>query len=293
VTATFFGLPGLCNTYLDPPTFLAYTSGMDLTGLTGTSNQLAADAALGSNALTLVDTTGFVEGMAVIYDGANSEQVIIIATSPTTLGLGAPLSAAHGAGRTISQPTIENGIADYGIVQATLDGSAWVDNYTQRCLNLTVYGNERYRLIQDKNNFLVIKPREWPVDSFSALSVILADGSVTVLDPTQVVIAAGERLFTYTGPTGQFGPGVRFRRGTVGWTQISYSAGYVPLPWSIQEAARLKAMDAINRRDNPEGLSTAQGDHSHVEYRLRGDPSHDSIITGNAKELLNRYVRRD
>lgn len=220
--------------------------------------------------------------------------MIVAGISPSGLALAGPLQYPHAAGVNVAQGPVANGMASgSSLPDALINASSRVSSWVQRNLNLATYTAERGRLIVDRDGYLIVRTREWPVVTFTALSVITGDGTLWTLDPTQVVLEAGERLFTYTGPSGQQAPGINFGRGTKGWVQVSYTAGYSPLHRSIQEAAALFAADIVNRRVNYLGASAFQGDHSRTEQRLRGDKNFDDIMTARAKELLERFVRRD
>lgn len=288
---------GPFTAYLDVPTFHEMPNGADYDDMC-TGNALLTIANIVGDTVLTVGTlaTTFAPGYAYLFDGSFSEVVTISAVGSTTLTLSTPLVNSHAVGANVAQGPMDTGLPQSNsLPNAIWVASGWIENYTQRVLALATHTLENSPLLIDKDGFLIVKVYEWPVQSFTSIRVVMANGKTfDTMDPTQMQPEKGERLWTYTGPAGQYCPGFPYNlRSQRGWVQATYVAGHNPMKRGVVEACHLRTLSTVNRRDNYLGASAVQIDHTRIEQRLRGDDGFDDMFVAAAKENLNSYVRRD
>ena len=158
--------------------------------------------------------------------------------------------------------------------------SDFIERYTKRFLKTATYTLEVY----DGDGSFYLYPKQWPITAISALHRWDTSGNVSL----QAYTANTDYL--YDGTRGRIYLREGFECGVQNY-KITYTAGYVTLPYDIRKACALFCEWEYNRRGKTGYDSESIGDYS---YRL----SQGKTVDGNAMppevlSLLSKYVRRD
>jgi hypothetical protein len=236
-----------------------------------------------------------------IFDGASSEIVTVTAnTSEPASSI--PISAtqfAHAAGVSCCSDGASGSLG-----QTIFDASAEVETICRQVLLQQSNANEQLPLVTtrawiDSALQLAIRPRQFPVQSVSAIALLLPGAAVLNLDLSNLQQSSIARIVTLStikvisgnGNTLPFSS--RIDGTTQGFAQISYVAGYAysALPDIIRRAAILLTSDILSDQRNPTGAASVQMGKRHVEAFLRGDTSGESALVKRARKWLRPYTQ--
>lgn len=293
------------NLYLDPYAYQRAATGNDISQLVANLCRIKAPGVVqGATTLPLTTPTNAALNLydeVVIFDGPASEIVTVAATAPqggTSLTISAT-QYAHAAGIAVCSDGPQGALA-----QSIIDASAALEAYCRQPMFQTLYSNEKLplrttRAMITRDCRVLIRPRRAPVQSVSALALLL-DATVTyTLDAAQCQIDSEGWLVAVaqvnpTGSSQAYYVRTPIAQTTPGLAQISYTAGFAPavLPGEIRRAAILLTSDLLADRRNPTGAAEVQQGKQHLVTRLRGDTSGDSVLTMRAHKYLDPYRQR-
>jgi hypothetical protein len=237
-----------------------------------------------------------------IFDGSSSE--LVTATSGASIGAASiPITAttyAHNAGTPYCTDGALGSLADQ-IVKA----SQWLETICRQSLFLTTYTNEELampsmRAAIDNAYALHFRPRHWPIQSLSSMSIAGTPGTGISFDPTQVFINSDKQICTMPNmqPLPLPGSGqapypiwnVPSRQRMAQLT-LTYQSGYAAsaMPADVTEAAVLLTSDLLAKRQNPIGAPDISSGNRHISAVLRGDNSGESLLMKRACRILSNY----
>lgn len=287
------------NLYITPIEYTRAPTGQETASLIGNllrlSNATSAGAtSLPVSALTVALAVGDV---VTIFDGSNSEVVVVTASAQTGASSVATEATAyaHTAGTVICSDGVLGSLSQSievasdtleSICQQSLLQQSYTETYTLRTMDATV----------TSDNILSIRPKHFPVSAVSSLEVFVQNGTAVSMDATQAVIDARARLVTLpSARTNGIGTALNTSIGqqTPGYVTMGYTAGfaYAQLPMSIKQAAIWLTSDALSDRLNPTGAADLQTGQRHASTYLRGDLSGQSALYKRAVERLMPYTR--
>jgi hypothetical protein len=233
-----------------------------------------------------------------IFDGAFSEAVTVtLAALPGTLTVSCtPLQFDHGAGTPLCSDGIMGSLANVIVSAGT-----YLESICRQSLFLTTYINEllampTMRSSIDNHGVLHFRPRHWPINTLTALSVSSAPGSATPYNPVNVLIDSDKQICSLASyqPLSQSYPGYAagrmVNRNEVAQLAITYTAGYSSIPPDVMEAAVLLTSDILAKRLNPLGAADLSSGGRSISAVLRGDNSGDSLLYKRALSILNSYT---
>jgi hypothetical protein len=287
-------------TYTDPFAYRRASTGMESDSLVGNLSRLTSNISAGATSLPVSATTVAlnVNDQITIFDGGNSEMVSVTVAAPvnsTTITVTAT-EAAHVARTPVCSDGTSGSLSDM-IVNA----SSWLETITQQPRWQASYTDKlrapSTRAAVDRNIALVLRPRRFPVVSLSSLSyetdptnvislvtsyaVIDNDGRTVVLPA--VVMTNGNQGFQSFMPVGRNSPV---------WINITYEAGYSPLPGYIIEAANCLTGALLADRQNPMGAFEIQmGKRKVVMGSSRDDTAKGGLVK-RAEDLLRNDIER-
>lgn len=292
------------NTYLSWFDWQRTTTGLEWGSLVGNLGRISSATSAG--AMSLPVTPGLTVqinpyDLITIFDGANSETVTATAVAH---GLDASITVstttyAHAAGTPYCTDGILGSLADQ-IVKASQE----LETICKQSLFLNTYTNEMLalptmRAAIDNQFALHFRPRHWPVQTLSALSITTVPNNSISYDPTQVIIDSDKQICSMPNmqPLPMSGSGQspypiwnvpsRYRQAQV---TITYTAGFNAMPPDVTEAAVLLTSDILAKRLNPMGAADSQSGDRHVSPVLRGDLSGESLLRKRAIQILNYYT---
>jgi len=302
------------NTYLDQLDFIRATSGLEYQSLIGNSTRFTSTQAAAATALSVpASGTGSVTvqlnyfDRITIFDGSNTEVVQVgsagAAVGATSIPLlsGTSLAFSHAVGVAWCSDGTIGSLADQ-----IVDASAWVETFCNQALLLTTYTNEllampTMRASINNRGGLHFRPRHWPIQSLSALSVETQPGVSIAYDPTQVFIDSDKQICSmpYMQPLVVQGPSQTpyptfpvYDRRTEAQLTLTYQAGYAysTLPGDIKEAGVLVVSDFLAKRHNPVGAAQINSGGTQIVTVLRGDTTGESMLIKRAMKILIKYA---
>jgi hypothetical protein len=295
VTSTYLS----CFDYARSPSGLEYGSlvaNMTRIGGTGVS--------VGATTLTIIPpgltNTLNLYDRITIFDGASSE-VVSVTVSTDTTGVETiqctPTQFAHVVGTPICSDGILGSLAD-SIVSA----SQWLETICKQSLFLSTYNDllamPTMRGSIDNHHALHFRPRHWPIQSLSSLSITTVPNNTINYDPTQVVIDSDRQICSMPNmqPLPLAGSGQApypiwntTSRYQAAQLAITYTAGYSTIPADVTEAAILLTSDILAKRLNPVGAPDIQSGDRHISAVLRGDTTGESLLYKRAAKILDYY----
>jgi hypothetical protein len=298
------------NTYLDHFDFIRATHGLEYQSLIGnsarfTSAQLAFANALtapatGPNAIT-VPLNYF--DRITIFDGSSTEVVQVgsagAAAGATSIPLLVPTQFAHGTGVA----WCSDGIGS--LADQIVDASAWIETQCNQPLLQTSWTGEQLaipgmRASIDNCGALHFRPRHWPIQTLTAVSIATSPTTSTVYDPAQAWIDSDKQIciMPYPVPLNTQGQTQstypvqpRLNRQQLAQLTLTYTSGYAyaTLPGDLKEAAILVTSDFVAKRHNPVGAPDIQDGSTRISTVLRGDTSGESLLVKRASKILVKY----
>lgn len=292
------------NTYISWVDFARATSGLEYSTIIGNTGYINGTNAVGTTSLaiqpnTIVQINKY--DIITIFDGINSETVK--ATGITSIGSSTiaitPTTFAHSDGVPYCTDGILGSLADQ-IVKA----SQWLETLCRQSLFSTTYTSEllgmpTMRAAIDTHYVLHFRPRHWPVQSISNISITTIPGDSIQYDPAQIFIDSDKQICTM--PNMQALPSVGsgqapypiwnvmnyFRTAQL---SINYTSGFTTIPADVLEAAVLLTSDILSKRNNPTGAPEIRSGSRMEVAMIRGELTGDSLLFKRAKRILDNYT---
>ena len=256
------------STYVDIFAFLRATTGLETASLIGNKGRLSSDVAIGATSLPVVPNITIALNQfdqITIFDGASSEVVEVGANTSagsSNIPLLQPLQSAQPQYATYCSDGASGSLGDQ-----IASASSWIEVIAQQSLFQQTY-NETLHLPSlsasiDNQGALVFSPRHFPVQSDSAITIESSTMDPITYDASQVIFDSAKNLVTvpWLAPVGSGGgsgnvalwsPPPYSRRQNL-YLQVTYVAGYNPLPPDIRDCAILRTSSILARRQNPTG----------------------------------------
>lgn len=292
------------NTYLSWFDWQRTTTGLEWGSLVGNTGRISGATSAGATSLSVVPAlTAQIDQWDVItiFDGSNSETVTATATAfigATSISVNAT-TYAHAAGTPYCTDGILGSLADQ-IIKA----SQQLETICKQSLFLSTYTNEMLalptmRAAIDNQFALHFRPRHWPVQTLTSLSITTVPNNTIQYDPTQVIIDSDKQICSMPNmqPLPLSGSGQspypiwnvpsRYRQAQV---TITYTAGFSVMPPDVTEAAVLLISDILAKRLNPVGAPDLASGARHISAVLRGDNSGESLLRKRAQHILDSYT---
>lgn len=295
----------MASTYLSAFDFARNPSGLEYNSLVSNMIRIGGTG-VSAGATTLPITPGNSSVLNLydritIFDGASSETVSVTTATATTGVTSVQCTAtqfAHAAGTPICSDGILGSLAD-----SIFSASQWLETICKQSLFSSTYTNEKLalptmRAAIDNQFALHFRPRHWPVQSLTALSITTVPNNSISYDPTQVIIDSDKQICSMPNmqPLPLPGSGQspypiwnvpdRYRQAQV---TITYTAGYSTIPPDVTEAAILLTSDILAKRQNPIGAADLQSGDRRITAMLRGDMTGESTLYKRAIRILNYY----
>ncbi len=291
------------NTYISWFDWQRTTTGLEWGSLVGNTGRISVTTLAAHTTLSIVPVLTVAINqfdLITIFDGANSE--IVTATVGASIGAGSISVSAtafdHAAGTPYCTDGVLGSLADQ-IVKA----SQQVETICKQSLWLTTYSNELLAMPTmrgsiDNHAALHFRPRHWPIQSLTSLSITTVPGSTVQYDPTQVIIDSDKQICSMPNmqPLPLSGSGQAAypiwnttSRYQAAQLAISYTAGYATMPADVVEAAVLLTSDILAKRLNPIGAPDLGSGQRHISAVLRGDNSGQSLLYKKAQHILDFY----
>jgi hypothetical protein len=292
--------------YIDVNDYVNSPSGLEYSTLLGNSLRLNLAATIGATSLTVTPATTATLApfdKITIYDGLNTEQVIVGAGGATIGSSSIPLQApgclyAHAQYTPLSS---KGSLGDLGT--EILKASAWVENITKQSLWSTTQ-TETLRIPSmrasfDNQSILTFRVKQYPITAVNTLQLGGSQGNFTSYDATQAFIDSNEvvtvPVLNATGGSSNWPlfPQQMDRTSNL-YLQANYTAGFTSatMPSDVKDAAVLLTSVLLARRDNPAGMLDLREGAASITASIRGDISGDSILLKQAKFLLSNYTLR-
>jgi hypothetical protein len=293
----------MANFYITPFEYKRSTTGQEFASLLG--NLLTLSSGVSAAGVSLPVTPNTTVNLAVndpiwIFDGSSSEMVTV--TSTTNAGASSIPVTALAYAHSTNTPLCSDG-PNGSLGQAIEAASAEVENICLQPLLQATY-TETLQLRTpaasiNSDGKLAIRPRRFPVQSISALSLGADVSTLLSYDATQAIIPSNQRritvprLLSLGGSSNLASILPAFNQTSAGYVQFTYVAGfaYASLPWDIKEAAVLLTSDVLGHRQNATGAAQVKQGDRQIEAYLRGDLTGQTGLYKQAVAKLMRYRR--
>jgi len=291
------------DTYISWFDWSQETTGLEWASLVGNTGRLGT-ITMGATTLPIVPALTATQinqyDVITIFDGSSSETVT--ATAPISIGATALTTTAttfaHAAGTCYCTDGALGSLA-----KQIIKASQWLETICRQSLFATTYTNEELgmptmRASIDNHSTLHFRPRHWPINSLTALSIVTIVGSSITLDPTQVIIDSDKQIcslpnfqtLSIGGGTVAYPPWNIVSRYQEAQLILTYTAGYATLPADITEAVVLLTSDILAKRQNPVGATEIDSGVRRNIAVLRGDNTGESLLFKRAKRILDNYT---
>jgi len=295
----------MVNTYITPFEYKRATTGQETASLLGNLLRLSSGVSAAGTSLPVTPNTtvNLAVGDPVwIFDGSSSEMVTVTAT--TNAGASSIPVTALAFNHFTNTALCSDG-TNGSLGQAIEAGSAEVENICLQPLLQTTY-TETLQLRTmaasiNSDRALAIRPRRFPVQSVSALSMGADVASLLSYDATQAIIPSNQRRITVPTLLSVGGSGSNslvnilppFNQTSAGYVQFTYVAGfaYNNLPWDVKQAAVLLTSHVLATRQNATGAAQVRMGDRQIEAYLRGDLTGETGLYKQAFALLVPYRR--
>lgn len=286
--------------------YITAPEGLEYVSLLGNSMRLSSAVTAGATSLPITPVTTVALSqfdLVTLYDGLLTEQVQVGAAGASIGASSIPL-LAPGCVNAHAQymPCSSKGImGDLGT--EILKASAWVENITKQSLWSTTQTETlripTMRASFDNQNILTFRTKQYPIVSINTLNLGTTQTNFVSYDVTQCFIDSNE-LVTVPVLIGATGTSTwplipsQMNRGSNGYLQVSYTAGYTSanMPMDIRDSAVLLVSALIARRLNPAGADSYDLGDRKIQATQRGDSSPDSLLIKDAKAKLSNYTLR-
>lgn len=293
------------STYIDCFTFLRATTGLETSSLLGSKGRLSSAVVAGATSLPVTPTLQAAINMfdqITIFDGPNSETVQCEAN--TTWGMSMipllqPLEKGHAQYTAYCTDGPLGSLADQ-IAAA----SSWIEDQAQQSLFQQAY-TETLQLPSlsasiDNQGMLNFSPLHSPIQSDSAITVQSNVADPIIYDPSQVIIDSEKNMVSVpwlspvgasSGNTWSAYSSPPYSRQQNLFLQVTYIAGYNPIPRDINDCCILRASSILARRHNPDGAVDIQMGKRRLKFNAGQDIVNQ--LDQEAKNiLLSNYKRK-
>lgn len=279
------------------------TSGLEWASLVGNTGRISAVTQGATTLSLLAPLTVALSAYDVVtlFDGSNSETVTM--SSPASVGSTSLSISATASAHSSGTPYCTDGILG-SLADQISKASQQLETICRQSLFASTYTNEKLalptmRAAIDNQFALHFRPRHWPIQSLTALSITTVPGNTISYDPTQVIIDSDKQICSMPnmqplpmagsgqGPYPIWNVPSRYRQAQV---TITYTAGYSIMPADVIEAAVLLTSDILAKRLNPVGAPDISSGDRHISAVLRGDNSGESLLYKRALGILNNYM---
>ncbi len=295
------------STYISPFDYARSPSGLEFTSLFSNMLRIGGSGVIaGATTITILppglNAVVNPYDRISIFDGLNSE-VVNVTVTVDTLGVQSiqcsPLQFSHAVGTPICGDGVLGSLSDTIFYAGT-----WLETICRQSLWVSTYTNEQLAIPTMRasiDNFysLHFRPRHWPIQSLTSLSIFVTPGNSIAYDPTQVVIDSDKQICSMPNmqPLPLAGSGQApypiwnvISRSTNATVLIQYNSGFTVLPNDVVEASILLTSDILAVRQNPIGAPDLSSGSRHIGAALRGDNSGDSLLAKRAKKILDNYT---
>lgn len=293
----------MVNAYISAAEYLNRITGLSTSALVGNLARTGT-VALGATSLTVSPALTVALQQwdnLTLFDGANSEVVTVASGGAAINATTIPISAtqyAHSAGTSCCSDGASGSLAE-----AIIEGSASLESITRQALlqatvTLEMLPMPTTRAWVDSSRQLTIRPRQFPVQSVSAVNVLYGTATLNLDVSTAMIDSIGRMVTFPTISTTGGGNTLPFSGGglaqeTDGFIQMTYVAGYTysALPSIIKRACTLLVSDILADVFNPTGAASVQMGKRNVAQYLRGDLSGESALVKQARHWLRPYTQ--
>ncbi|GCE14197.1 hypothetical protein [Tengunoibacter tsumagoiensis] len=294
----------MMNTYISVADYLRAPSGHDTSTLVSNVLLLSSSTTTGATTLPVTALTAAQSSGDRIYlfDGSATE--IVTLTAAATIGATSltctPLSNAHTAGISLCSDGSGGSLASM-----IINASAQIEAFCRQPLLQASHSAERLQLrsmraAMNRDYQLLIRPKQFPVTTVSAVTISLNASTTINLDASQAMIDADQQIVTIaqlsttSGTVPWSGITRPLSQTTPGFVQISYTAGYAyaSLPYDISQACIWLVSDLLSDRRNPTGAAEVRLGDVQLITRLRGETTGRSVLVMRAESALSPYRQR-
>jgi hypothetical protein len=289
------------NTYVSWLDWSKSTTGLEWSSLVGNTGRISSNTS--QNATNLVITPNLTVQLnkydtVTIFDGPNSE--IVTVSTNTSAGAGTIPVSATAYSHADGTPYCTDG-AMGSLAQEIIRASQYAETICKQALFLTTYTDEKLAMPTmrgsiDGNHNLHFRPRHWPIQTLSTLSISMS-ASVTQYDPSQVVIDSDKQICSMpnmlplvSNAISQYPIRNISSRNQYAQLIITYSAGYATIPADVVQAVILLVSDYLGIRQNPIGAVDIFSGERKISSVLKGDNTGQSLLYKKAKSILDNYT---
>lgn len=295
------------NSYLSAHDYRRATTGQEIASILGNLLRIGPGAvAQGATNLPVTPNTTIALNAydpVTIFDGSSTEVVQVGSAGAVVGSPSIPLLSGvqfgHVAGTSCCSDGVEGSLAE-----AILEGSAEVERICRQPLLLATYTDLlpllSMRAAVDNGSRLLLRPRQSPAASVSAITIYFTPNSTLALNTSQATIdSTGKTIDISALDTVQSGNNNALYllnyldNATPGDVGVTYTAGfaYLSLPLYIRRAAVLLVSDVLSDRLNPAGAALTRQGQLQQETYLRGDLSGESALWKRARKLLQPVIQ--
>lgn len=298
----------MTNTYIDCFDYTRSTSGLEWQSLVGNMARFTTSVSSGSSSLTIpavgnqaITTQLNQFDRITIFDGSQTEIVTVAsagaAPNTTAIPLTTPTQFTHAAGVPWCSDGAIGSLSDQ-IVAA----SVWFEQECYQSLLLSTWTNEALTMPSllatiANDGTLTFRPRHWPINSISALTLAYTPTTSVGYDPSQVFVDGDHRL-CMAPKTTIFPASVSSNmipappaRSQFAQLLVTYSAGfaYATMPYDIKEAVILITADMLAKRHNPIGAPDVGDGSTRISAIIRGEKTGESLLIKRARMTIEKY----
>lgn len=295
------------NTYIDVYDYLRAGTGQDTSSLVGNVAKLAQNISTGATLLPISPSLTValqIGDLVTIFDGSNTE-IVTITTAASIGDTSIHVSAtqyAHALNVALCSDGTQGSLADRIIA-----ASAEIENYCRQPLLQATYSNERLplrtmRAAITRDYTLMLRPKQFPVQSVSSVILQLSNGITLGLDVSEAFIDADARLIQLLQLTSTSGGSTTFWGNTSppaypttpGYVEVSYTAGYAytSLPYDVKQACTWLTSDLLSDRMNPTGATMFRLGNLEIQAKSNSDRDSNSLLVKRAYQRLDPYRQR-
>jgi hypothetical protein len=292
------------NTYLSWFDWQKTTTGLEYASLVGNTGWVDASASIGATAITVYPATTVQINkydVITIFDGQFSET--ITATAEVNVGATSIPTTATAYAHAVGTPYCTDGVSG-SLADQIIKASTYLETICRQTLFLTTYADEKLAMPTmrgsiDNHYALHFRPRHWPVQTITSLTITQIPNFSISYDPTQVVIDSDKQICMMPDmqPLPTIGSGqapypiwnVQSRYAEAQLT-ITYQAGFAVIPADVIEAAVLLTSDTLAKRLNPYGAPEVKSGQRQIVANIKSEVSGQSLLFKRAKMILDNYT---
>jgi hypothetical protein len=151
----------------------------------------------------------------------------------------------------------------------------------------------------DNHYVLHFRPRHWPIQSLTELSISQVPNFTINYDPTQVVIDSDKQIcvmpnmqpLPFQG-SGQAPYPIWSVMSNLVFAQlnINYQSGFAVMPMDVIEACILLTSDILAKRMNPYGAPELKSGQRQIIANIKSETTGESLLFKRAKAILDNYT---